>query len=62
MREIRDTSIQIRVTKPEAGDFKEAAKLEGVSLSAWTRQALRDRARSSLAKAGRTPSYNGVDK
>jgi uncharacterized protein (DUF1778 family) len=57
--EMRNASIQVRVEPAEAADFKEAAKFEGLSLSAWTRQALRDRARDSLKKAGRKPSYNG---
>jgi uncharacterized protein (DUF1778 family) len=56
---MRETSIQVRATESEAVDFKEAATVEGVSLSAWVRQALRDKARESLAKAGRKPSFNG---
>jgi len=43
----------------EKGDFDRAAQIAGLSLSAWTRQALHDRARADLAKAGQKPSYNG---
>jgi len=55
----RETSVQIRLMADEKGDFDRAAQIAGLSLSAWTRQALHDRARADLAKAGQKPSYNG---
>jgi uncharacterized protein (DUF1778 family) len=55
----RETSIQVRLLPGEKQDFERAAAIEGLSISSWTRQALRDRARGTLAKAGQKPSYNG---
>jgi uncharacterized protein (DUF1778 family) len=56
----RETSLQVRLMADEKEDFEQAAKIAGLSLSAWVRQAMRDRARADLAKAGRKPSYSGV--
>jgi uncharacterized protein (DUF1778 family) len=58
----RETSLQVRLMVDEKEDFEQAATIAGLSLSAWVRQAMRDRARADLAKAGRKPSYNGVAK
>jgi hypothetical protein len=44
----------------EKEDFEEAARLSGLSLSAWIRRLMRNGAREELAKAGRKPSYNGA--
>jgi hypothetical protein len=57
----RETSVQVRLMADEKEDFEEAARLSGLSLSAWIRRLMRNGAREELAKAGRKPSYNGHD-
>jgi hypothetical protein len=57
----RETSVQIRLMADEKEDFEEAARLSGLSLSAWIRRLVRIGAREELAKVGRKPSYNGHD-
>jgi hypothetical protein len=56
----RETSIQVRLMADEKEDFEEAARIAGLSLSAWIRRLMRNGAREELAKAGRKPSYNGT--
>lgn len=44
--------IQLRVRADEKQGFEDAARLSGLSLSAWMRERLRGTARTELANAG----------
>lgn len=55
----KDTSVQIRLLPDEKKDFERASEIEGLSISAWVRQLMRDGARKTLAKVGLKPSFNG---
>lgn len=46
--------LKIRITPPEKAGFQEAAKLAGLSLSAWARERLRRAAIRELEDASRS--------
>jgi predicted HicB family RNase H-like nuclease len=46
-------AMQVRLNDEEGAAFESAAKLAGVSLSAWVRERLRTAARSELSEAGK---------
>ena len=49
----RREMLRVRLNDKERKAFNEAAALAGLSLSAWARMALRERAAASLKSAGR---------
>lgn len=55
--ERKSALTQIRLLSAEKDGFEEAARLAGLSLSAWIRERLRTIARKELESHGRTPSF-----
>lgn len=49
---LKSSFMKIRVQTEEKQAFKDAAKLAGISLSAWARERLRGAARRELEDAG----------
>ena len=55
--ERRASLTQIRLMSSEKTGFEEAAKLSGLSLSAWMRERLRSVAKRELESYGKTPDF-----
>ncbi len=49
--------LQARASNAEIADFRDAARLTGLTLSAWLRQAARLQATEALRSAGREPRF-----
>ena len=49
---MKDDAIYIRLSQSEKQAFQDAARLSGISLSAWMRERLRTAARKDLEDAG----------
>lgn len=54
---IRDKVVQLRLTADEATAFKTAARISGLSLSAWVRERIRQSAIRELENAGRRVAF-----
>lgn len=54
---MKTTALQIRVDPHEKEAFDEAARLAGVSLSAWARMTLRRAAKREFEDAGRRVDF-----
>jgi hypothetical protein len=59
MTDERGKVLQVRINDAEERDFAAAAKIEGLTKSAWARGELRRAARRILSKAGKRPAING---
>ena len=59
---MKTTAIQIRVDSREKQAFDEAAKLAGISFSAWARLALRRTAIREFEDAGRRLDFYPTEK
>jgi uncharacterized protein (DUF1778 family) len=57
MADNKTDQLRVRLGKPELAAFEEAARLSGLSLSAWVRTACREAAEARLAKAGQKAGW-----
>lgn len=48
----KDYNLQVRLSRTERAAFEEAARMAGISMSAWVRERLRRAARAELQSAG----------
>jgi hypothetical protein len=48
----KDYNLQVRLSGPERAAFEDAARVAGLSISAWVRERLRRTAREELQSAG----------
>lgn len=48
----KDYNLQVRLSSRERSAFEEAAKMAGLSMSAWVRERLRRAARTELQSGG----------
>ena len=48
----KDYNLQVRLSGPERDAFEGAARMAGISMSAWVRERLRRAAREELQSAG----------
>ncbi len=49
----RQDILHVRISKPEQSAFAEAARVNGLSLSGWTRTVMRKAALADLRSAGK---------
>lgn len=54
---MKTESIEIRLSEQEKGAFAEAARICGLTVSAWIREVCRVQATADLAEAGRSDPF-----
>lgn len=56
----RQDILHVRISSPEQTAFAEAARVNGLSLSGWTRTALRKAALADLRSAGKNKAAEAL--